>query len=120
AHTVLSTYRLTGVHHGVPVLDTAESPEATLYAVDLSRFATLIRYRDDSVPQIQTFGDDAAAEILRQQPRLIVTPSPESGLDQERIRQLQLRVGLEIWETYESVAKDPDAVLARPLVGRSL
>src|SRR5207247_6606886 len=98
-----------------------DSNEASVYAVDLRRFATLIRYADepefDDRKAITEFTDSEARAILAQQPRLILDPPPESGQEEERVRQLQLRVGLELWETYELTVKDPNAVVARPLVG---
>jgi hypothetical protein len=118
-----SKHRIVGVHAetGVPVLDIAESPAPALYAIDLARFATLTRYGTgpDLEPEfrIEEFTEARAREILQKQPRLILDPPPESGDEEERIRQLRLRVGLELWETYELKVKDPRGVIARPLVG---
>ena len=119
-----SKHRVIGVHveTGAPVLDIAESPIPALYAVDLARFATLTRYGkgQDFEPEfrVEEFDETRARAILAQQPRLILEPPPESGLEEERIRQLRLRVGLELWETYDLTVKDPRAVIARPLVGQ--
>src|SRR4051794_4057125 len=90
-----------------------------LYAVDLAQFARLTRYGEGPKfgPElkVEPFSDDQARRALARQPNLILDPPPESGLDDERVRRLQLRVGLELWETYKLDVKDPYAVIARPL-----
>jgi hypothetical protein len=110
---------LIGVHAEMPFLGIDESPTPMLYAVDLARFATLIRYGEppEFGPKFdvrEITADDARA-ILARQPKLILDPPPESGMEAERIREMQLRARLELWETYEIKVKDPNAVVARPL-----
>ena len=112
-----TTYRILGMYRDIPILEIPGGEEPAVYAVDLARFATLTRYGEQPVFEIEEFTEDRAREILARQPRLILDPPPESGLDDERIRQLQLRVGLDLWEMYELTVKDPNAVIGRPLVG---
>ena len=92
-------------------------PTSDIYAVDLARFAILTRYGERPVFGIEEFTERRAREILARQPRLILDPPPESGLEDERVRQLQLKVGLDLWETYELTVNDSNAVIGRPLVG---
>jgi hypothetical protein len=117
-------YRLINTHDGIPILDIAESPTPSLYAVDLARFATLTRYSEDSdlTPEfaVRAFTDTTARDVLKRQPRLILDPPAESGMEDERVRQLQLRVGLELWETYRLDVHDREAVMARPLADVAL
>jgi hypothetical protein len=114
-----ATHRFVGAHAGIPIVAIEPSPEPRLYTVDLARFATLTRYGEgaDFEPEftVKPFTDDEARDVLARQPNLILDPPPGSGQDEERIRQLQLRVGLELWETYKLEVKDPGAVIARPL-----
>jgi len=114
-----ATHRFIGVHAGIPLVAIEAVRTPMLFAVDLARFATLTRYgvgpNFDPEFSVEAFTDETARKVLARQPNLILDPPPESGLDEERIRQLQLRVGLELWETYKLDVKDPDAVIARPL-----
>ena len=112
-----TTYRIMGMYHDVPILELPDSQVPAVYALDLAQFATLTRYRELPDFKIEEFSEDRAREILARQPRLIMEPPPNSGLDDERVRQLQLRVGLDLWETYELTVTDPNAVVGRPLVG---
>lgn len=109
-----------GAYAGVPVLNIANSPTPTLYAIDLAQFATLTRYGEgqDFLPEfrVYAFSPDDAREVLARNPHLILDPPPDSGDEDERIRQLRLRVGLDLWETYDLKVKDPRAVLGRPIV----
>lgn len=119
--TKRAVHRFMGAHAGVPVLNIADSPTPTLYAVDLAQFGTLTRYGKgpDFLPEFHVYGFTAAEArtVLARRPRLIMDPPPESGDDDERIRQLRLRVGLELWETYDlKVHDDPRAVIGRPIV----
>jgi hypothetical protein len=114
-----ATHRFIGVHAGIPVVATGASQHPALYAIDVEAFATLTRYgeKQDYRPEFRVapFSDEEARDVLARQPSLILDPPPDSGQDEERVRQLQLRVGLELWETYKLDIKDPGAVIARPL-----
>jgi hypothetical protein len=114
-----ATHRFIGVHAGIPVVVIEAVRTPMLYAVDLAQFATLVRYGEgpdfDPEFRVTPFNDEEARKVLARQPRLILEPPPDSGEDEERVRQLQLRVGLELWETYKLDVKDPGAVIARPL-----
>jgi hypothetical protein len=112
-----TTYRIIGMLGDVPVLSLPDTAVSAIYAVDLARFAALTRYGKQPEFRIEEFSEIRAREILARQPRLILDPPPESGLEDERVRQLQLRVGLDLWETYELTVKDPNAVVGRQLVG---
>jgi hypothetical protein len=116
-----TTYRIMGMYGDVPVLYLPDTLISSMYAVDLARFAALTRYGygPDFKPEfdIKPFDDDEAREVLARQPRLIMNPPPDSGRDDERAQQLQLRVGLDLWETYALTVKDPRAVAGRPFVG---
>lgn len=114
-----ASHRFIGVHAGIPLVAIEAVRTPMLYAVDLARFATLTRYgvgpHFDPEFSVKVFTDEDARRVLARQPNLILDPPPSSGQDDERIRQLQLRVGLELWETYRLDVKDPGAVIARPL-----
>jgi hypothetical protein len=115
--TLRTTYRIVGMFAGVPIMDIPVSPMPAVYAVDLASFASLTRYGEKPEFEVKEIDEERAREILARQPRLIMDPPPNSGLEEERIRQLQLRVSLDLWETYELTVKDPRAVVGRPLVG---
>lgn len=114
-----ATHRFVGVHAGIPIIAIESVRTPMLFAVDLARFGTLTRYGKgqnyDPDFEVKAFTDDEARHVLARQPNLILAPPPDSGQDEERIRELQLRVGLELWETYQIDVKDPDAVIARPV-----
>jgi hypothetical protein len=116
---IRATHRFVGAFDNVPVVAIDATSLPAVYALDVVRFATLTRYGvgPDFDPEfrVEAFTDEAARNVLARQPNLILDPPPESGLEDERIRQLQLRVGLELWETYKLDVKDPGAVIARPL-----
>jgi hypothetical protein len=112
-----TTYRILGMYRDIPILEVPGGQEPAVYAVDLARFATLTRYGELPEFNIEPFDEIQAREILKRQPRLILEPPPESGLEDERVRQLQLRVGLDLWEAYELTVNDPNAVIGRSLVG---
>lgn len=116
-YRIMGMARIASMDSDIPVLTLAESHLSALYAIDLARFATLTRYGKMPEFKIEDFTEDRAREILTRQPRLITDPPPESGLEEDRIRQLRLRVGLDLWETYELTVKDPSAVVGRPLMG---
>ena len=114
-----ATYRFIGAHAGTPVIGIEGVRTPTLLAVDLTQFGTLTRYGEgpnfDPEFRVTAFSDEEARKVLVRQPNLIMEPTPASGREEERIRQLQLRVGLELWETYKLDVKDPSAVIGRPL-----
>lgn len=110
-----SKHRILGLYKEVPLLDIAEAPMPALYAVDLSRFGSLKRYGAEPEFSITEFDETSARELLASQPRLISTPPPDVGLDDERVRQLRLKVGLDLWETYELMVEDEAAVRGRNL-----
>jgi hypothetical protein len=112
-----STYHVMGMYHDCPVLDLPVATVPAVYALDLAQFASLTRYGELPEFRIEEFSEQRAREILAHQPRLIQDPPPESGLEEARIRQLQLRVGLDLWERYRLTIKDPLAAIGRPLVG---
>jgi len=115
-----AAHRFVGVHAGIPFIAIESVRTPMLFAVDLARFGTLTRYGNgqnyDPEFEVKAFTDDEARDVLARQPNLIPEPRPERGNESERIRELQLRVGLELWETFKLDVKDPAAVLARPLV----
>jgi len=114
-----ATYRFIGAYAGTPVVGIEAVRTPTLFAVDLAQFGTLTRYGEgpnfDPEFRVTAFSDEEARKVLIRQPNLILDPPPVPGNEIERIRQLQLRVGLELWETYKLDVKDPGAVIARPL-----
>ena len=115
-----ATHRFIGVHEGIPFIAIESVRAPMLFAVDLARFGTLTRFGKgpnyDPEFEVNPFTDDAARDELARQPNLILEPRPERGNESERIRQLRLRVGLELWETFKLDVQDPAAVVARPLV----
>ena len=88
-----------------------------MYVVDLASFAFLTRYGERPEFAIQEFDEGRARNLLLENPRIISEPPPESGLEEARIRQLRLKVGLRLYETYDLEVRNPAAVLGRRLVG---
>lgn len=115
-----TTYRMLGMwrdvaFRDVPVLTLPESRESLLYTVDLARFAALTRYEQPGDFVMVEFDEEEARKLLERQPGLVTDPPPGTGSDEDRINRLRLRVGLDLWETYELSVKDPRAVIAHPL-----
>lgn len=112
-----ATFRILGVHEQMPIMDIAESPDPSVYVVDLARFAGLARYADRPEFAIEELDDAQAQELLDRNPDLVTTPPPLPDTPAERLRQLSLKVGLRLYERYELMVRDPQALLGRPLVG---
>lgn len=50
-----TTYRIIGMYHDLPILEIPEAQESAVYAVDLARFATLTRYGEQPVFEVEEF-----------------------------------------------------------------
>lgn len=112
-----TTFRILGMHRGNPILDVPDTAAPAVYAVDLARFAMLTGYGEEPECAIEEITPERATELLSKNPRLVLNPPPGFGMDEERIRQLRLRVGLQLWETCVLTVADGDAVLGCRLVG---
>lgn len=110
-------FRLVGSYRGLPILDIPQSDVPSVYVVDLGAFGRLIKHSDAPDFALEEFDEERAKQLLCENPALISNPAPDSGLDADRVKQLQLRVGLRLYETYEIQVDDPNSVIARPLVG---
>ena len=112
-----ATFRIMGRHRGVPVLDLPDSPSPAVYAVDLARFATLTRYGAEPEMNLKPIDANRAKDLLAQNPRLISDLPKSPEYDAERIRQLQMKVEFQLFETYKLEVKDTYAAVGSPLVG---
>jgi hypothetical protein len=112
-----TTFRILGMHSGMPILDIAQSASPAVHVVDLRRFASLDLFDDGLTFALEDIDAARAAEMLRENPNIVVDPPPESGQDLERIRVLRLRVRLELWEAGALTVHDSNAAVGRPLVG---
>jgi hypothetical protein len=106
-----------GEYAGLPLLEVRESEVSALYVVDLLRLGTLEIFTGSPEFEIREFDHTRAAEMLRERPNLVEMPT--TGPDQrpdtelERIRQLQLKVGLRL---FESAWFDPKSIRATPAI----
>jgi hypothetical protein len=110
-------HRILAFYERIPILDIAESDAPALYVVDLPNFGFLTRFGDEPEFAVEEFDDERARALLQQNPRIISEPPPQSGLEDARVGQLRLRVGLRIFETYDLEVRNPAAVFGRRLVG---
>lgn len=108
-------YWTMGFRNDTPVVDFAVSGVQAIYVVDIAAFASLTRYGELPEFAIEEFSRQRAQELLRQNPNLISEPPLVSGLEEARLNQLLLRVGLRLYETYDLEVRDPAAVIGRPL-----
>ena len=112
-----TTFRIEGMYAGIPILDIRESPSPAVYAVDLARFATLTEYGEKPEFKLESIDAARAKELLKQNPNLVLGSPAGPNVETEKIRQLQLKVGLQIFETYELRILDKYAVAGCPLTG---
>ena len=115
--TLATTFRIFGMYAEVPILDIPESPSPGIYAMDVARFAKLTRYGAQPEFEIEEITPQRASDLLSKNPKLVSNPPAEPGKEEERLRQLQLRVGLRLFETYALTALDSEAVVGCPLTG---
>ncbi|MGH2351368.1 MAG: hypothetical protein ACRDJN_07100 [Chloroflexota bacterium] len=104
-----------GAHHNAPVLHIRDAPISAVYAVDLARFATLTKYGTDIEFDVRLFDESEARELLTKNPDLIADPAPGPAAEEERTRQLQLMVGLRLYESFGFEQDDTDAAAGWPI-----
>lgn len=108
-----TTFRILGMYRGIPILDIPESPEPGVYAVDLKRFALLTEYGDAPEYHLEAIDESRAVDLLKGNPELI----QGSLSDAENVGELQIRVILQLFETYNLETLDESAAVGCPLVG---
>lgn len=109
-----TTFRIMGMHGGIPILDIPESRSPGIYAVDLGRFAHLICYGDEPFFEVKKVTREQAQDLIAKDPARVLL---EGGADGDPARQFQLRVWLELYETFRLDVLDEDAADGSPLVG---
>jgi len=105
-----------GVYQEIPILNIRETEGShTLYVADLAAFATLTRYGPDTQFSVDEIDEARAREILEKNPQVVAIPSGRPDTLEERLRLLQLRVLLRLYESVGLELKDPDAALGADL-----
>ncbi|MBI4212842.1 MAG: hypothetical protein HY534_00885 [Chloroflexi bacterium] len=111
-----TNFRILGMFGDVPMLDIPESRAPGVYAVDIQRFGQLTRHGEEPVFDIETIGEERARSLLRKSPEL-GAPSDAARNVADAVRQLQLKVTLELFETYELEVLNKNAAVGSPLEG---
>ncbi|GEM_PF-1367731 len=111
------TFRILGIYADIPILHIAESPSPGMYVVDLTKFASLTRYGADPEFTLEEISPQRGKDLLSENPMLVSDPPAGTGLEEERLRQLLMKVDLRLFETYELAVLDGEAVVGSPLVG---
>lgn len=112
-----TTFRIMGMHGGIPILDIPESPSPGVYAVDLARFARLTRYGDEPEFAIEEITPERARDLLAEDPKRASSAHGDVAQDDDPVRDLQMKVALKLFETYELTVLDKDAAAGTPLIG---
>lgn len=85
--------------------------------MDVGRFARLTRYGEKPEFEVEEITPQRARELLSKNPNLVSNPPAGPQTEEERLRQLQLKVGLQLFETYELAVLEREAAASCPLVG---
>ncbi len=112
----LKSIWIIGSHNDIPILQIGDTDESQLYVVDVAKFATLTQHGEDAEISIEEFDQSRARELLEQRPDLVSVPQNVWDTPDERLRQLQLHVGLLLYESYELEVRDPNAVFSAALL----
>jgi ppGpp synthetase/RelA/SpoT-type nucleotidyltranferase len=101
-----------GSYHSIPILNIRESAAPyALYVADLAAFATLTKYSPAAMFSVDEIDEARAREILERKPKAVVIPEGRPDTLEERLRLLQLRVWLRLYESYGIELRDPQAAL---------
>jgi hypothetical protein len=106
-----------GAMDSLPILHVPDPAPPAVYVTDLGRLAHLTQH--GLVPQyeIREFDEATAAEMVDAGRTPVDIPAGRQDTRDERIRQLRLRVGLRLYESFSIRPQDENAVLARQLEG---
>lgn len=104
-----------GYFDSKPVLYIREAKVPRVYAVDLARFAALVRY-DDIEFELETIDDNRARKLLQQDPARIKVPEGRPDTVEEKVRQLKLHVGLRLSEMWAFEKTDTKAAIGSKLL----
>lgn len=94
----------------LPVLHLRDLTIPGLFVVDMGRFASLTKYGPDAEFSVEDFSETRARELIDQNPDLVRLPEGAPDTTEERLRQLQLHVGLRLYESLGLEVNDPQAV----------
>lgn len=98
-----------GQHNGIPLITMQESSLRGLYLVDLRRLAALTRYGD--VEFDTTVIDEEQAQAILDNTKQTLTWDPGTpDTREEKLRQLQLHVGVRLYESFQLESLDTGAV----------
>lgn len=101
-----------GIYENSLILNMREAPAPqTLYVADLAAFGTLTKYSPDAEYNVDEIDEARAREILDRNPKAVVIPEGGADTVDERLRLLQLRVWLRLYESYDIQVRNPQAVL---------
>ncbi len=104
-----------GAYNDKPIVIVREAESRALYVVDLAEFATLTKYGRDAELHVHPIDEARAREVLAEEPQAITIPEGGPNTLEERIRQLQLRVWVRLYESYDIEVRNPIAVKAAGL-----
>ena len=105
-----------GTYEGVPILNIRDvAVPHTLYVADLAAFAKLTKYSPDAKFNLDEMDEDRAREILAKKPEAVTIPSGRPDTLEEKLRLLQLRVWLRLYESYDIEVQNPEAALGAKL-----
>lgn len=108
-----------GTYKGIMILNIRETPAAhSLFAADVGAFAMLTKYSPEAQCSIDEIDEGRAKEFLERNPAAVVVPEGRPDTLDERLRLLQLRVWLRLFESYGIELRDPSAALQVELMRR--
>lgn len=106
-----------GMYEDSPIFNVREAgAPQTLYVADLAAFAKLTKYSPDARYSVDEIDEGRAREILKRNPEVMSIPDRRPDTLDERLRLLQLRVWLRLYESCGIELKDLRAALQAKLV----
>jgi hypothetical protein len=100
---------IVGAYRERLILNIRESPVSALYVTDVPRFAKITKFGEPSF-SLEAIDEQRASELLDAHPTIVAVPEGRPDTRAERIRQLRLRVGLRLYESYKLELLDRSAI----------